>query len=47
MGRSIAFLSVSCREFMRFVFFWFVLSVFNSLIFVQTFSCFGFAVTGS
>ena len=46
-ARSIAYLSVSSKEFMRFVFFRFVLSVFIFLIFVHIFSCCVIAVTGS
>ena len=46
-ARSIAYLSVSYKEFMRFGIFRVVLSVFNFMIFVQIFSCFVIAVTGS
>ena len=47
-ARSIAYLSVSFKELMRFVFFFqFVLSVFNFLIFVHIFSCCVTAVIGS
>ena len=45
-ARSIAYLSISFKALMRFVFFRF-LSVFNFLIFVQIFSCCVIAVTGS
>ena len=37
---SIAYLSISFKELMRFVFFWFVLSVFYFLIFVFCFAVF-------
>ena len=46
-ARSIAYLSVSSMEFMRFDFFRSVLPVFNFLIFVHIFSCCVIAVTGS